>query len=154
MTDESQRPSDAEAPATPGPLQTDVGQLRLVPEEPSDELVREVLYNINRKRRNEDELTASDVREVVRNLHFQGPYSPKAGAALPRGDAFLGELVRELAQDVPGDLASQARDLLRKEVWYGMTDLEIEHGCSVLAKEAVAAIVAALRISLFVGDVR
>lgn len=39
----------------------------------------------------------------------------------------------------------RAREMLRKHVpWYSMTDAEIEHGCSVLAREAVAALTSAL----------
>lgn len=125
------------------------GELKLAPVDPSDELVREILYNINRKRRNEDDLTAEDVREVIRNLHWNGPYVPKGGSALPDRMRFLGDLVMELSSDVPGDLQREATDLLRRQVWYAMSDLEIEHGCSVLAREAVAAIVAALRIGRF-----
>lgn len=41
-------------------------------------------------------------------------------------------------------MSSEAKNLLRKQVWYEMTDLEIEYGCSVLAREAEKAIDQAL----------
>jgi len=130
-------------------LSQDQGELRLVPVKPSDDLVAEILYNINRKRANGDDLTAFDVREVVRNLHWNGRYVPKSGAAQPRGMDFLQDLVRELSAEAPADLKAQAVEILRKHLWYDLSDAEIENGSSVFAHEAIAALVAALRIVRF-----
>jgi len=125
------------------------GELRLVPVEPSDDLVAEILYNINRKRSNKDDLTAFDVREVIRNLHWNGRFVPKAGAEQPRGMDLLMDLVRELSSPAPADLKAQAVEILRKHLWYDLSDAEIESGCSVFAHEAIAALVSALRIVRF-----
>lgn len=44
--------------------------IKIVPRHPTDEQVSEILHNINRKRRDENELSAFDVREVVDTLFY------------------------------------------------------------------------------------
>ena len=127
----------------------DQGELRLVPIEASDELVAEILYNINRKRANKDDLTSFDVREVIRNLHYNGPYIPKAGAAQPRVMDFLRDLVLDLSREAPADMKEQAVTILRRHLFYDLSDAEIASGSSVFAHEAIAALVDALRIVRF-----
>lgn len=129
-------------------LSQDQGELRLVPVEPSDDLVAEILYNINRKR-DANNLTAFDVREVVRNLHWNGRYVPKSGAEQPRGMDFLKDLVLELSREAPADMKEEAVAILRRHLFYELSDAEIEAGSSVFAHEAIAAIVDALRIVRF-----
>lgn len=49
-------------------------ELALVPREPTDRLVTEILHGINRKRRDDQDLAETDVREVIAGLHHNGPY--------------------------------------------------------------------------------
>lgn len=54
------------------------GEIRIVPRRPTDREISEILYNINRKRSAEQELTEFDVREVIDNYFYNvGPSHPQ-----------------------------------------------------------------------------
>ena len=63
------------------PPQAESGEMRVVPRQPTDRDISEILYNINRKRRDTDELTEADVREVMSNYFYNvGRPGPDAAA--------------------------------------------------------------------------
>ncbi|USN13867.1 hypothetical protein KABACHOK_00300 [Brevundimonas phage vB_BpoS-Kabachok] len=70
----NQRPSQAESGAV----------MQVVPRKPSDRDISEILYNINRKRRDADELSEADVREVMDNYFYNvGRPGPDAASVSP-----------------------------------------------------------------------
>ncbi|UTC28709.1 hypothetical protein MARCHEWKA_01960 [Brevundimonas phage vB_BpoS-Marchewka] len=76
----NQRPPQAESGAV----------MQVVPRKPSDRDISEILYNVNRKRRDADELTEADVREVMDNYFYNvGRPGPDAASV----DWPLGVLV-------------------------------------------------------------
>lgn len=46
------------------------GEIRIVPRHPTDREIDEILYNINRKRSVEHELSYHDVAEVISNYFY------------------------------------------------------------------------------------